>query len=54
MVRWESLLGLRAACYDAYPTQPGLLLTCYTVAAIYYIGVRLFGAYAYAGTGSRA
>ena len=41
------LLGLRASCYDAYAKQPGLLSTCYTVAAIYYIGVRLFGTFAY-------
>jgi Prokaryotic phospholipase A2 len=47
----QLLFNLRLACYQAYATQPGLLLTCYTVAAIYYIGVRLFGAYAYAGTG---
>ena len=43
------LLDLRAACYQAYWRQPGLLLSCYTVAAIYYVGVRLFGGYFYAG-----
>jgi hypothetical protein len=42
-------LELRAACYQAYWDQPGLLLTCYTVAAIYYVGVRLFGAAFYQG-----
>jgi hypothetical protein len=46
--------ALRAACYSAYRYQPGLLLTCYTVAAIYYVGVRLFGASFYTGTGSAA
>jgi hypothetical protein len=46
--------ALRTACYDAYRYQPGLLLTCYTVAAIYYVGVRLFGAAFYTGTGSEA
>ena len=50
----QLLLNLQLACYHAYATRPGLLLTCYTVAAIYYVGVRLFGAYAYAGTGNRA
>jgi hypothetical protein len=50
----QLLFNLRLACYQAYATQPGLLLTCYTVAAIYYVGVRLFGAFAYAGTGNPA
>ncbi len=50
----QLLFNLRLACYQAYATQPGLLLTCYTVAAIYYVGVRLFGAYAYDGTGNPA
>jgi hypothetical protein len=46
----QLLLDLRAACAAAYyPAQPGLLLTCYTVATIYYIGVRLFGASFYQG-----
>jgi hypothetical protein len=43
-------VALRAACLDAYRYQPGLLLTCYTVAAIYYVGVRLFGASFYDST----
>lgn len=50
----QLLLNLRLACYRAYATQPGLLLTCYTVAAIYYVGVRLLGGYFYAGTGNPA
>jgi hypothetical protein len=45
--------GLRAACEDAYPAGSGPRLTCYTVAAIYFVGVRLFGAYFYTGSGSR-
>jgi phospholipase A2-like protein len=48
------LLDLRSACYQAYWRQPGLLLSCYTVAAIYYVGVRLFGGHFYAGTGNPA
>jgi hypothetical protein len=47
-------LDLRSACYEAYKRQPGLLLSCYTVAAIYYVGVRLFGGYFYDGTGNEA
>lgn len=50
---WRLFLDLRSACYDVYRYQPGLLLTCYTVAAIYYVGVRLFGASFYTGSGSR-
>ena len=50
----QLLFNLRSACYQAYASQAGLLLTCYTVAAIYYVGVRLFGAYAYHGTGNPA
>lgn len=46
----ELLFNLRLACYQAYATRPGLLLTCYTVAAIYYVGVRLFGASFYDST----
>jgi hypothetical protein len=46
--------GLRAACASAYPATSGQRLTCYTVAAIYYVGVRLFGAAFYTGDGSRA
>jgi hypothetical protein len=48
------LLDLRAACYRAYKSQPGLLLSCYTVAAIYYVGVRLFGGFFYSGRGNPA
>ena len=50
----ELLLGLRGACFDAYAMRPGLLLTCYAVAAIYYVGVRLFGSQYYVGGGSEA
>ena len=46
----QLLLDLRAACSDAYRKQPGLLLTCYTVASIYYVGVRLFGGHFYDST----
>ena len=45
----QLLLDLRAACFEAYRYQPGPLLTCYTVAMIYYVGVRLFGASFYQG-----
>ncbi|HWH99482.1 MAG TPA: hypothetical protein VNT27_04065 [Propionibacteriaceae bacterium] len=48
------LAGLRAACADAYPAGTSLRLTCYAVAGIYFVGVRLFGASFYSGTGSRA
>jgi hypothetical protein len=51
---WQLFLDLRSACYDVYRYQPGLLLTCNTVAAIYFLGVRLFGASFYTGTGSPA
>jgi hypothetical protein len=50
----QLLVDLRTACYHAYSTRPGLLLTCYAVAAIYYIGVRLFGGPYYIGSGSSA
>jgi hypothetical protein len=50
----QLLFNLRRACYDAYAKQPGLLVTCYAVAAIYFVGVRLFGGPYYAGTGSPA
>jgi hypothetical protein len=50
----ELLLRLRGACFDAYAMRPGLLLTCYAVAAIYYAGVRLFGSQYYVGGGSEA
>ena len=46
--------GLRAACADAYPAGSSLRLTCYAVAGIYFVGVRLFGASFYSGTGSPA
>jgi hypothetical protein len=48
------LAALNLACADAYRLQPGLRLTCFTVATIYFVGVRLFGAAFYTGTGSRA
>lgn len=44
------LAALQLACRTAYGTQPALLLTCNTVATIYFIGVRLFGAPFYHGT----
>ena len=46
--------GLRAACEDAYPAGSSLRLTCYTVASIYFVGVRLFGWLFYTGTGNAA
>jgi hypothetical protein len=51
---WQLFLDLRSACYQAYRYQPGLLVTCYAVAAVYYVGVRLFGGAFYTGTGSPA
>lgn len=50
----ELFLDLRSACDRAYSRQPGLLVSCYTVAAIYYVGVRLFGGHFYTGGGSPA
>ena len=50
----QLLLNLRLACYQAYATRPGLLVTCYAVAAIYYVGVRVFGGPYYLGGGSDA
>jgi phospholipase A2-like protein len=44
---------LRSAC-DVYSMQPGLRLTCLTVATIYFVGVRLFGTRSYTGNGSPA
>jgi hypothetical protein len=44
------LAGLQAAC-NVYPEGSYLRLTCYTVASIYFIGVRLFGGFFYSGTG---
>jgi len=38
------LAALNHACWDAYHGQPAPLLTCFTVAGIYFVGVRLFGA----------
>jgi hypothetical protein len=38
------LANLNQACWDAYPDQPAPLVTCFTVASIYFVGVRLFGA----------
>jgi hypothetical protein len=35
----------------AYPAGSALRLTCYTVAGIYFVGVRLFGASFYGGSG---
>jgi hypothetical protein len=48
------LANLTSACNQAYATQPGLMLTCFTVASIYFVGVRLFGASFYTGSGSPA
>ena len=46
--------SMRVECDRVYGANPGLRLTCYAVAAIYFIGVRIFGAHFYTGTGSRA
>jgi hypothetical protein len=46
------LRGLQAAC-NVYPEGSSLRMTCYTVASIYFVGVRLFGWIFYTGTGSR-
>ena len=48
------LRGLTAACEDAYPAGNSLRLTCYTVASIYFVGVRLFGGLFYTGSGNPA
>jgi hypothetical protein len=45
------LAGLRAAC-NVYPEGSSLRTTCYTIASIYFVGVRLFGWTFYTGTGS--
>ncbi len=50
----QLLVNLRVACHQAYSTDHTRLLSCYTVAAIYYVGVRLFGGYFYDGTGNPA
>jgi hypothetical protein len=47
------LAGLRQAC-NVYPENSYLRLTCYTVASIYFVGVRLFGWIYYTGGGSPA
>ena len=48
------LEGLTKACAKAYPhsSQLSLRLTCFTVAGIYFVGVRLFGAWFYTGGAS--
>jgi hypothetical protein len=38
------LRDLNAACVAGYPNGSPLRLTCFTVASIYFVGVRLFGA----------
>jgi hypothetical protein len=50
------LEDLTKACAKAYPhsSQLSLRLTCFTVAGIYFVGVRLFGAWFYTGNDSRA
>jgi hypothetical protein len=45
------LAGLRQAC-NVYPEGSSLRTTCYTVASIYFVGVRLFGWIFYSGGGS--
>ncbi len=48
----RALLGnLTTACARAYPVTSSLRLSCYTVAGIYYVGVRLLGRGFYDGTG---
>jgi hypothetical protein len=48
------LIALTSACADAYdsPSEISLRLTCFTVASIYFVGVRLFGGPSYGGGGS--
>jgi hypothetical protein len=48
------LASLDLTCAKAYPDQLALRLTCFTVAGIYFVGVRLFGASFYTGNGSPA
>ena len=48
------LRNLTIACAAAYPTDLLGRLTCNTVAVIYFVGVRLFGGFAYFGTGNPA
>jgi hypothetical protein len=45
---------LTNTCAMAYALQPTMRLTCLTIAGIYFIGVRLFGAPFYTGGGSAA
>jgi hypothetical protein len=45
------LAALRTAC-DVYPEGSSLRTTCYTIASISFVGVRLFGWTFYTGTGS--
>jgi Prokaryotic phospholipase A2 len=47
------LKSLTSACL-VYSNQRALQLTCNTIASIYFIGVRLFGAASYRGNGSPA
>lgn len=47
------LVNLTSACAQAYkPSELSLRLTCFTVAGIYFVGVRLFGAPSYGGASS--
>jgi Prokaryotic phospholipase A2 len=50
------LKDLTLACTDAYrfPSQFSLRLTCLTIAGIYFVGVRLFGASSYTGNGGQS
>jgi hypothetical protein len=50
------LAGLTFACTEAYDrsSEFSLRLTCLTVASIYFVGVRLFGAAFYTGSGISA
>jgi hypothetical protein len=50
----DLLASMRAECNEEYGANPGLRLSCLTVAAIYFIGVRIFGARFYTGNGSGA
>jgi hypothetical protein len=48
------LQALTAECASAYEFDFARLLTCNAVAGIYFIGVRLFGGFAYQGSGDPA
>jgi hypothetical protein len=48
------LQALTAECARAYPFDFARRSTCNAVAGIYFIGVRLFGGFAYQGTGNPA